>query len=112
MALANASASRAMALIVPTPVMTTRTFCIDLEEPLKGRFRFSDNKTTAIDKTLNRYNKIVMHINVRMELTIGPVGVKAITGLSDPSPPRAKHSSCPATLPKKIDPYFYLGSML
>jgi hypothetical protein len=60
--------------------MTTRTFFIDLEEPLKDSFQFSDNKTTSIDLTLNRYNKIVKHIDVRMELTIGHVGVKAITG--------------------------------
>jgi hypothetical protein len=73
--------------------MTTRTFFIDLEEPLKGSFRFSDNTTTAIDKTLNRYNKIMMHINVRMELTIGHVGVKAI---SDPS--KTFSAWCPTIL--------------
>jgi len=46
---------------------------------LKISFRFSNKNPASIDKTLNRYNKIVMLINVRMELTIGHVGVKVIT---------------------------------
>jgi hypothetical protein len=65
---------------------------------LKISFRFSNKNPASIDKTLNRYNKIVMLINVRMELTIGPVGVKAITGPSKTfaawRPCRSEHYGC------------------